>query len=83
MSRASADRCHVGPPGEVPHDVVSAPPAHLDTTHLGPARGSGVLVRDDRGAWKIAQYNLSIPIPNERFKEVKALIESQPDGGAR
>jgi hypothetical protein len=47
----------------------------LDTPNLGPARGSGVLLRDERGAWKIAQYNLSVPIPNERFKEVKALIE--------
>lgn len=49
----------------------------LDTPHLGPARGSGVLVRDDGGAWKIAQYNLSIPIPNERFKDVKALIDGR------
>ncbi|HEY8073930.1 MAG TPA: nuclear transport factor 2 family protein [Labilithrix sp.] len=47
----------------------------LDTPHLGPARGSGVLVRDAGGTWKIAQYNLSIPIPNERFAEVKAIIE--------
>ncbi len=47
----------------------------LDTPHLGPARGSGVLVRDAAGTWKIAQYNLSIPIPNERFAEVKAIIE--------
>jgi hypothetical protein len=46
----------------------------LDTPNLGPARGSGVLVRE-AGTWKIAQYNLSVPIPNERFKEVKALIE--------
>jgi ketosteroid isomerase-like protein len=53
----------------------------LDTPNLGPARGSGVLVRDDRGSWKIAQYNLSVPIPNDRFKEVKALLES--DAGAR
>lgn len=51
----------------------------LDTPNLGPARGSGVLVRDAQGAWKIAQYNLSVPIPNERFKDVKALIE----GGSR
>lgn len=49
----------------------------LDTPNLGPARGTGVLVRDDHGAWKIAQYNLSVPIPNERFKDVKALIETQ------
>jgi hypothetical protein len=53
----------------------------LNTPNLGPARGSGVLVRDEHGAWKIAQYNLSVPIPNERFKDVKALIET--DAGAR
>lgn len=46
----------------------------LDTPHLGPARGSGVLVRDARGDWAIAQYNLSVPIPNERFEEVKRVI---------
>jgi uncharacterized protein (TIGR02246 family) len=53
----------------------------LETPNLGPARGTGVLVRDERGVWKIAQYNLSVPIPNDRFKDVKALIES--DAGAR
>ncbi|MBX3188730.1 MAG: nuclear transport factor 2 family protein [Labilithrix sp.] len=50
----------------------------LETARLGPARGSGVLVRDDHGRWKIAQYNLSIPIPNERFAEVRALIDGAP-----
>jgi hypothetical protein len=35
----------------------------LDTPNLGPARGSGVLVMTGEG-WKIAHYNLSIPIPN-------------------
>jgi len=35
----------------------------LDTEKMGLCRGSGVLVRVARG-WKIAQYNLSIPIPN-------------------
>lgn len=35
----------------------------LDTPNLGPARGSGVLV-SRQGDWKIAHYNLSIPIPN-------------------
>lgn len=48
----------------------------LDTPNLGPARGTGVLVRDEHGVWKIAQYNLSVPIPNDRFKDVKALIEN-------
>ena len=46
----------------------------LDTPNLGPARGTGVLVREG-GAWKIAQYSLSVPIPNDRFEEVRALIE--------
>jgi hypothetical protein len=35
----------------------------LDTTNLGVCRGSGVLTLAG-GAWKINQYNLSIPIPN-------------------
>lgn len=46
----------------------------LDTPNLGPARGSGVLLKGTSGEWKIAQYNLSIPIPNEKMKEIKALI---------
>jgi hypothetical protein len=46
----------------------------LATEKLGPARGSGVLVKDGP-AWKVAQYNLSIPIPNERFAEVRALLD--------
>lgn len=50
----------------------------LETARLGPARGSGVLVRDDAGKWKIAQYNLSVPIPNEKFGEVRALIDGAP-----
>ena len=49
----------------------------LDTPNLGPARGSGVLVRDAKGEWKIAEYNLSVPIPNDKMKDVKALIESR------
>jgi hypothetical protein len=35
----------------------------LDTAGLGVCRGSGVLVLSGT-QWKIAQYNLSIPIPN-------------------
>ena len=35
----------------------------LDTPNLGVCRGSGVLIRMGDG-WKIAQYNLSIAIPN-------------------
>ncbi|MCY1017124.1 nuclear transport factor 2 family protein [Pyxidicoccus sp. MSG2] len=41
----------------------------LDTPNLGPSRGSGVLVKEGN-AWKIAQYNLSVPIPNDLMGEV-------------
>lgn len=46
----------------------------LDTPNLGPARGSGVLVKDGRG-WRIALYDLSVPIPNALFKDVKELLD--------
>lgn len=46
----------------------------LDTPNLGPARGSGVLVKEGRG-WRIALYDLSVPVPNALFKEVKALLD--------
>lgn len=48
----------------------------LATDNMGPARGSGVLVKE-AGAWRIAQYNLSVPIPNELLDEVKARIEAE------
>jgi hypothetical protein len=41
----------------------------LDTTNLGLCRGSGVLVLLG-GNWKIAQYNLSIAIPNALAESV-------------
>jgi len=47
----------------------------LDTPNLGPARGTGVLVLEE-GQWKITQYNLSVPIPNEIFDGVKKQIEA-------
>lgn len=46
----------------------------LDTPNLGPARGSGVLVKV-KGRWLIAQYNLSVPIPNALMSTVKKQIE--------
>ncbi len=46
----------------------------LDTPNLGPARGSGVLLRA-AGVWKIAHYDLSVPIPNALMKEFKQRIE--------
>jgi uncharacterized protein (TIGR02246 family) len=48
----------------------------LETPNLGPCRGSGVVVATNAG-WKIAQYNLSIPIPNDLVDEFKARIENK------
>ncbi len=48
----------------------------LDTRNLGPSRGSGVLERGADGTWRVAQYNLTITVPNERFAEVRALLTS-------
>ena len=50
----------------------------LTTESLGPARGSGVLRREGDGPWKIAHYNLTITVPNDRFGEVRRLLESPP-----
>ncbi len=46
----------------------------LATPNLGPARASGVLLKTG-GGWKIAQYNLSIPIPNDLTSDFKKRIE--------
>jgi ketosteroid isomerase-like protein len=47
----------------------------LDTPNMGPCRGSGVLVKEG-GNWKIAQYNLSVPIPNALLPEFKNRIDA-------
>jgi hypothetical protein len=47
----------------------------LDTPNLGLARGTGVLIWDGK-TWKIAHYNLSVPIPNDVFPDVKKLIDN-------
>jgi ketosteroid isomerase-like protein len=61
------------------HVVVSADGATawfdelLSNDAYGTCRGSGVLLLTGSG-WRIAQYNLSIPIPNELAAEVVAII---------
>ncbi|MGZ8867457.1 MAG: nuclear transport factor 2 family protein [Thermoanaerobaculia bacterium] len=45
----------------------------LDNAKYGECRGTGVL-RKDKGAWKIVQYSLSIPIPNDVAGEVVKTI---------
>ena len=45
----------------------------LDSASYGDVRGSGVL-RKEKGEWKIAHYNLTIPIPNALAKQVVEMI---------
>ena len=45
----------------------------LENAGLGETRGSGVLAMEE-GSWKIAQYNLTIPIPNEMARDVARTI---------
>lgn len=45
----------------------------LDNEKYGECRGTGVLRRVD-GTWRIVQYNLTLPIPNEIAGEVVARI---------
>lgn len=47
----------------------------LDTPNMGPARGSGVLIKE-AGRWRIAQYNLSVPIPNALMASVRQQVEA-------
>lgn len=41
----------------------------------GACRGTGVLVKQE-GVWRIAQYNLTMPIPNDLALDVVALIRT-------
>jgi len=45
----------------------------LDSASYGECRGSGALEKTE-GGWKITQYNLSIPMPNDLSKEFVARI---------
>ena len=47
----------------------------LDNTSYGETRGTGVLRLID-GVWKIEQYDLTIPIPNDLAKEVVERIRA-------
>lgn len=47
---------------------------HLENESYGACRGTGVLQLRD-GKWRIEQYNLTIPIPNELAGEVVARIQ--------
>lgn len=49
----------------------------LDNAKYGLCRGSGVLVRTN-DTWQVAQYNLSVPIPNDLLPAVVEMIRKQP-----
>ncbi len=51
----------------------------LQNEGLGETRGSGVLVRVN-GLWRVAQYNLTIPIPNALANEVVERIRENAGG---
>lgn len=46
----------------------------LASESYGDCRGTGVLERQPDGAWRITQYHLTIPIPNDLAKEFVAKI---------
>jgi hypothetical protein len=46
----------------------------VESKGLGSVRGSGVLVKEKAG-WKMAQYNLSLPVPNDKFDEARKLFK--------
>jgi ketosteroid isomerase-like protein len=48
----------------------------LGSESYGECRGTGVLERQSDGRWKITQYNLTIPIPNDLAKEFVARIRA-------
>ena len=50
----------------------------LENEKLGVTRGTGTLIKKD-GEWKIVQYHLTIPVPNQLAREFVALIRSMPE----
>ncbi len=48
----------------------------LDNASYGVCRGTGVLRKID-GTWKIAQYHLTIPVPNSLAKQLVVLIRAE------
>lgn len=49
----------------------------LESAAYGDTRGSGVLIWDGQ-RWLIAQYHLTVPVPNELLESVVRQIHAQP-----
>jgi len=52
----------------------------LDNASYGVTRGTGVLVKED-GRWKVAQYHLTIPVPNALARQVVEMIRERGGQG--
>ena len=48
----------------------------LDSKSYGTSRGTGVLVLTPGGQWKIAQYHLTFPLPNDLAAEITDRIKT-------
>lgn len=48
----------------------------LESDRFGVVRSSGVVVREDH-RWKIAQYHLTVPVPNDLMDQVVAMIRAE------
>ena len=48
----------------------------LSHAKYGQLRGTGVL-RSVEGRWRVAQYNLTFTVPNDRAKAVVSLIQAE------
>ncbi|MEN1705766.1 MAG: nuclear transport factor 2 family protein [Planctomycetota bacterium] len=51
----------------------------LSHARYGRCRGTGVLVKEEDGAWRIAHYSLTFPVPNEVAGQVIDLIRTHED----
>jgi hypothetical protein len=47
----------------------------LENEKYGTCRGTGVLRRID-GQWRIAQYHLTVPVPNDLLERVVKMIKA-------
>lgn len=47
----------------------------LDNAKYGTCRGTGVLVKEGK-AWKLSQYHLTIPVPNELVEPLVKMIQA-------
>lgn len=54
----------------------------LDSASYGECRGTGLLERGADGRWRILQYHLTIPVPNQLAKEVVARIRASQAASA-